>query len=40
MRPGEIGLAHGGALFLDELGELRPAALDALRQPLEEGTIR
>jgi magnesium chelatase family protein len=38
-RPGEITLAHRGALFLDELGEFSPPALDALRQPLEEGVV-
>ena len=38
-QPGEISLASGGVLFLDELPEFPPRVLDQLRQPMEEKQV-
>jgi magnesium chelatase family protein len=40
VRPGEVGFAHFGVLFLDELPEFQRAALDSLRQPLKNAGLQ
>ena len=39
LRPGEISLAHGGVLFMDEMGQFPTKVLDGLREALELGRI-
>ncbi|MCX8007740.1 MAG: YifB family Mg chelatase-like AAA ATPase [Coriobacteriia bacterium] len=39
VRPGEMSLAHNGVLYLDEIPQFAPSALQALRGPMEEGTV-
>ena len=40
IRPGEVSIAHGGVLFMDELAEFAPSVLDGLREPLESRSVQ
>lgn len=39
-KPGAVSRAHRGILFLDEVAEMGPKTLEALRTPLEDGEVR